>query len=77
MFNDNGITVIVTALNILGDQNVDELKGWGIPAVNVTANNISDKLFKVSLVFVSLLLKQVLTYWYSSSRIWWMENIIS
>ena len=43
-----GIIIIITALNILGEQNVNDLAKLGITAVNVTAENTSDKLFKVS-----------------------------
>lgn len=42
-----GIIILITALNILGDQNVAELTSLGINAVNVTAENASDALFKV------------------------------
>ncbi|KAF8873330.1 hypothetical protein CPB84DRAFT_1690839, partial [Gymnopilus junonius] len=37
LFNENGIIIVVTALNILGDQNAAELAGLCISAVNITA----------------------------------------
>jgi len=42
-----GIIVLITALNILGDQNVNELTALGIPAVNITKDTASDSTFKV------------------------------
>ncbi|KIK78822.1 hypothetical protein PAXRUDRAFT_76125, partial [Paxillus rubicundulus Ve08.2h10] len=35
LFNGDGISIIITALNGLGDQNITEWKQLGIPAVNV------------------------------------------
>ncbi|RDB20010.1 ATP-dependent DNA helicase RecQ [Hypsizygus marmoreus] len=46
LFNDGGIIIIVTALNILGDGNVEELQKLGISAVNVTGETATDALFK-------------------------------
>ncbi|PPQ97754.1 hypothetical protein CVT26_001802 [Gymnopilus dilepis] len=46
LFNDNGIIIVVTALNILGDQNVAELARLHISAVNVTGETATDALFK-------------------------------
>ena len=42
-----GIMILVTALNILGEQNVAELKALGIRAVNITRDNATKSLFKV------------------------------
>jgi hypothetical protein len=36
LFNDDGIIIVITALNILGAQNVIELAKLGLPAVNIT-----------------------------------------
>lgn len=47
LFNDNGIIIVVTALNILGEQNVAELASLRISAINVTAETATDTLFKV------------------------------
>lgn len=48
LFNDNGITIIITALNVLGDQNVKDLERLGIPAINLTPENSSqDSVFEV------------------------------
>jgi superfamily II DNA helicase RecQ len=47
LFNDDGIMILITPLNVLGEQNVDELTRLGIPAVNVTAETATDRLFKV------------------------------
>ncbi len=50
LFVEEGVFFLITALNILGDQNVAELKRYGIPAVNLTVENATDKVFKVSLL---------------------------
>jgi hypothetical protein len=47
LFNNNGIIIVITALNILGDQNVSQLARAGIQAVNITA---TDAVFVVSIV---------------------------
>ena len=44
LFNDEGIIIVITALNILGAQNVMELAKLGLPAVNVTADNTTSQL---------------------------------
>ncbi|KII91007.1 hypothetical protein PLICRDRAFT_553037 [Plicaturopsis crispa FD-325 SS-3] len=47
LFNDNGIQILVTPLNILGDKNVLEITElFGISAVNVTSETATDALFK-------------------------------
>jgi superfamily II DNA helicase RecQ len=51
LFNNNGIMIIVTALNILGDKNVAELEKLDISAVNVTGDSATDELFKVESLF--------------------------
>lgn len=55
LFTGDGVMIIITALNGLGDQNVEELNTLGLTCVNVTGQNVSDELFKVS---ASLLLHQ-------------------
>jgi superfamily II DNA helicase RecQ len=47
LFDDDGIIIIVTALNILGEKNVAELEKLGISAANVTGESAADELFKV------------------------------
>ena len=47
LFNKGGITVVVTALNILGDKNVAELTKLGISAVNITSDSATNELFKI------------------------------
>jgi superfamily II DNA helicase RecQ len=54
LFNGTGISIIITALNGLGDQNIAELTRLGIPAVNITGQTATDQLFKVR-TFVSSL----------------------
>ncbi|OBZ77631.1 ATP-dependent DNA helicase RecQ [Grifola frondosa] len=47
LFNDNGILILVTPLNILGDKNVAEvMRQFGINAVNITAETATDAVFK-------------------------------
>lgn len=48
LFNKGGITLVVTALNILGDKNVEELAKLGISAANITGDSATNELFKVS-----------------------------
>ena len=48
LFNDGGIQILVTPLNILGDKNAAEISTLlGISAVNVTADTASSELFQV------------------------------
>jgi superfamily II DNA helicase RecQ len=49
LFNKGGITVVITALNILilGDKNVAELTKLGISTVNITSDSTTNELFKV------------------------------
>ena len=47
MFNDNGIIIVVTALNILGEKNVAELEKLSISAMNITGESATNELFKV------------------------------
>jgi superfamily II DNA helicase RecQ len=51
LFNNNDIIIIVTALNILGDKNVEELEKLDISAVNITGESATDELFKVESLF--------------------------
>ena len=50
-FNNDGIIIIVTALNILGNKNVGELEKLDISAVNITGDSATDELFKVQSLF--------------------------
>ena len=54
LFNNNRITIILTALNILGDKNVAELENLGISAANITGDSATDELFKVQLPSVNI-----------------------
>ena len=47
LFNDNGIKVIITTLNLLGDENVKELARLKITAVNLTAATTTNTVLKV------------------------------
>ena len=48
LFNDNGIQILVTPLNILGDKNAREIADlFDISAVNVTSETATNALFKV------------------------------
>jgi superfamily II DNA helicase RecQ len=48
IFNDHGIQILVTPLNILGDKNAREIADLlSITAVNVTSATATDELFKV------------------------------
>ncbi|KAG1818522.1 uncharacterized protein BJ212DRAFT_1269052, partial [Suillus subaureus] len=48
LFTGNVVMTVITALNSLGDQNVKELNMLGLTCINVTGQNMSDELFKVS-----------------------------
>ncbi|KAF9565288.1 P-loop containing nucleoside triphosphate hydrolase protein [Agrocybe pediades] len=46
LFNGGGIKIVVTSLNILGDQNVNQLARLGIKGINLTGANSTDQVFK-------------------------------
>jgi superfamily II DNA helicase RecQ len=50
LFKKNGIHIVVTPLNILGKQNVNNLAKLGIQGITVTAENATTQTFKVSQV---------------------------
>jgi superfamily II DNA helicase RecQ len=47
LFNEDGITIVVTPLIVLGEKNVSKLSLVSIPAINLTTSSASDKTFKV------------------------------
>ena len=47
LFNKGGITVAVTAFNILGDKNVAELVKLSISTANITGKSATNELFEV------------------------------
>lgn len=47
LYNDGGYIIIITALNILGDQNVKQLESVGIKAINLTGETATAEVFKV------------------------------
>jgi len=44
----DSIQIVCTPLNILGTVNVESLADYGIPAINVTAENACHQIFQVS-----------------------------
>ncbi|KAG1832866.1 P-loop containing nucleoside triphosphate hydrolase protein [Suillus subalutaceus] len=46
LFTSNAVMIVITALNGLGDQNVEELNMLVLTCINVTGQNVSDELFK-------------------------------
>ncbi|KAH9060566.1 P-loop containing nucleoside triphosphate hydrolase protein [Lactarius vividus] len=46
LFNGDGISIVVTPLNVLGEKNVSELSLVSIPAINLTRSSASDRTFK-------------------------------
>ncbi|KAF6746605.1 P-loop containing nucleoside triphosphate hydrolase protein [Ephemerocybe angulata] len=46
LFNGGGIKIIVTALNVLGAQNVKELEQLGIPGVNITGASATPAVYQ-------------------------------
>jgi superfamily II DNA helicase RecQ len=47
LFKKDGIQIVVTPLNILGKQNVNNLAKLGIQGITVTAENATTQTFKV------------------------------
>ncbi|KIK80117.1 hypothetical protein PAXRUDRAFT_15956 [Paxillus rubicundulus Ve08.2h10] len=45
LFNAEGIMIIITPLNILGEKTEIKVNLFGIPAVNLTAKTTTDKTF--------------------------------
>ncbi|KAG2155788.1 P-loop containing nucleoside triphosphate hydrolase protein, partial [Suillus bovinus] len=46
LFNNSGITILITPLTILGEKNVTELQQVQIPVVNLSATTATDATFK-------------------------------
>ncbi|KLO04348.1 P-loop containing nucleoside triphosphate hydrolase protein, partial [Schizopora paradoxa] len=46
LLREDGIQIVVVPLNILGKQDVDDLKKAGIPAITITAENATEENFK-------------------------------
>ncbi|KAH9015991.1 P-loop containing nucleoside triphosphate hydrolase protein, partial [Lactarius pseudohatsudake] len=46
LFNGDGISIVVTPLNVLGEKNITELSLVSIPAVNLTRLSASNRTFK-------------------------------
>lgn len=47
LYNNGGYIIIITALNILGDQNVKQLEAVNIRAINMTGDVATDDAFQV------------------------------
>ena len=47
LFKKDGIQIVVTPLNILGKQNVNNLAKLGIQGITVMAENMTTQTFKV------------------------------
>jgi ATP-dependent DNA helicase RecQ len=68
------ITFVVTPLNLLGKQNVDELTKIGLPAIAVSSENNNVKSFRVGKSYkIILYLSEYLTTYFRISK---MENIV-
>lgn len=52
LYDNDSITVVVTALNVLGAQTADDLEKAGISAINVTGANAMDATFKVIIILL-------------------------
>ncbi|KAG1807682.1 uncharacterized protein BJ212DRAFT_1281800, partial [Suillus subaureus] len=48
LFNGDGIMVLITPLNIIGDENYNELKEIGINAINLTMSMATEDVYWVS-----------------------------
>lgn len=53
LFSTDGIIVIVTALNILGKQNIEQLAAVGISGIAISSENATEKSFKVCLCTIA------------------------
>jgi len=54
LFNGDGITIVITPLNILGNKNVVELSAVSIPAINLTMSSVLEGTFKVVLYYMGI-----------------------
>ena len=48
LFDKGGIQVVVTPLNILGDQNINDLKARGVSGTAISAENATKQNFEVN-----------------------------
>jgi superfamily II DNA helicase RecQ len=48
LFNNGGITIIITPLNILSEKNRDEANAYGFPALDICAEIATDEALKRS-----------------------------
>ena len=48
LFNKGGIQVVVTPLNILGDQNINDLRARGVSGIAISAENAMKQNFEVN-----------------------------
>ena len=53
LFNDDGVTIVITLLTVLGEKNIKELSDMSIAAVNLTTTSASDETFKVILLYLN------------------------
>jgi superfamily II DNA or RNA helicase len=54
LFKTDGIQLIITPLNILGDQNVVQLAGMGIKEITITSETATYQNFQVSYFLVCI-----------------------
>ncbi|KIJ48232.1 hypothetical protein M422DRAFT_162884 [Sphaerobolus stellatus SS14] len=47
LYEEDYITILITPLNVLGQQTADQLEKAGIPAVNLTKHTATDVVMKV------------------------------
>lgn len=50
LFNNNGISIMVTPLNSLAEQMTIDTNRLGITTANITDDNGNDDIFKVSII---------------------------
>ena len=68
LFNNKGIIIVITALNILGAQNVMELAKLGLPAVNITGTTRHHNYLQC--VVISTCFQRVFFIWRRCIHIW-------
>lgn len=57
LFNDNGISILITPLNILGTHTTTKVDGYNISVANTTGPGVCNTLYKVRTRCIALCIK--------------------
>jgi hypothetical protein len=55
LFNEDGVTIVITPLTVLGEKNDNKLLEASIAAINLTTTSASDKAFKVLHLYLNFI----------------------